>query len=253
MNGSEEVNRCGKTHIEYSNKWHKEPSSSQISAEGRLHSTTLVSYVVWLASKDFQNPQECKNMRNRYISPTRSCRVNEVIYKLDLPPYYRSTPTFHMSCLMPVIAGPLATTIPTATPLTLLEIEGQSVHIVQAILNSCYTNGKLEYLINWEDYSWEEQYWVPAHDILDPLWCQGFHAKHPEKPGPYPRGYSRVRSSVVGGLLSHLHQTLKQTSIPRERSGQQTWPPWTTNPNNSHVQSPDYLFHTPVLNHTLPK
>lgn len=48
----------------------------------------------------------------------------------------------------------------------------------------------------WKGYSWEEQCWIPAHDILDPIFSPSwFHIRHLESPGPRP--WSRPRRNTA--------------------------------------------------------
>lgn len=57
----------------------------------------------------------------------------------------------------------------------------RTTHLVKGILNLCHKDVKLEYLIEREGYSHEEQSWILACDSLT---CQQFHTMRPEKPDP---------------------------------------------------------------------
>lgn len=49
------------------------------------------------------------------------------------------------------------------------------------ILKSCRRDGQFEYLVDWEGYGPEEQSWVKARDILDPLLTKEFMLHTPTR------------------------------------------------------------------------
>ncbi|XP_052400833.1 uncharacterized protein LOC127948437 [Carassius gibelio] len=167
---------------------------------------------VWLSTRDIRLRLPCKKLSPRYIGPfTIHSQINPVTYRLDLPPRYRISPTFHVSLLKrhtdPV--SPSSTEPEPPPPPDQPEILGDNIYQVQEILDSRRRDGHLEYLIDWEGFGPEERSWVPRNDILDPALLEDFHRQHPDRPAPRGRGRPRRRSRMPGvtrgggGVVSH--------------------------------------------------
>ncbi|KAL0154021.1 hypothetical protein M9458_050680 [Cirrhinus mrigala] len=191
---------------------------------------------VWLSTRDLRLRLPCKKLSPRYVGPFKISRqITPVSFRLELPPEYRISPTFHVSLLKP--AGrpggveDLEGTVPQGpTPLI---IDGEEVYRVNMILDSRRRRGRLQYLVDWEDYGPEERSWVPAVDILDPSLLTDYHTSHPDRPGPRRRGRPRrrlpprARRHSRGGALSHgrsLWLPLSPTSGNPHRSSKTTFP-----------------------------
>ncbi|KAL0173533.1 hypothetical protein M9458_029501, partial [Cirrhinus mrigala] len=157
---------------------------------------------VWLSTRDPRLRLPCKKLSPRYVGSFKiSCQITPVSFRLELPPEYRISPTFHISLLKPAGrpggAEDLEGTVPQGpTPLI---IDGEEVYRVNTILDSRRRRGRLQYLVDWEDYGPEERSWVPAEDILDPSLLTDYHTSHPDRPGPRRRGRPR-RGTRGGGL-----------------------------------------------------
>ncbi|KAL0195002.1 hypothetical protein M9458_008574, partial [Cirrhinus mrigala] len=166
---------------------------------------------VWLSTRDLRLRLPSKKLSPRYVGPFKILRqITPVSFRLELPAEYRISPTYHVSLLKPA-GRPGGTEILDETapqrPAPLI-IDGEEAYRVNAILDSRRRNGRLQYLVDWEDYGPEERSWVPAEDILDPSLTAEFHATHPDRPGPRGRGRPRrrlpprARRRSRGGALS---------------------------------------------------
>ena len=116
-----------------------------------------VGQKVWLSTRDIRMRLPSCKLSPRFIGPfVIISQVNNVSFKLELPPHYRIHPVFHVSLLKPY--HPPITSLPSSSqpavdvpPLPLLLEEGP-VYAIQEILDSRRRRGRLEYLIDWEGY-----------------------------------------------------------------------------------------------------
>ncbi len=177
---------------------------------------------VWLSTRDIRLRLPCKKLSLHYIGPFKIQRqINEVTYRLQLPPRYRIHPTFHVSLLKPC-SSPTPDQHEPPPP----EILDQpSVYQVRNIMDSQRRGGQLEYLVDCEGYGPEEQSWVARDDILDPMLLQEFHNTHPNRPAPRGRGCPlrcvRASGAAPGGggsVRESQSQSSPPTTITRSQS-----------------------------------
>ncbi|KAL7873356.1 hypothetical protein AOLI_G00124270 [Acnodon oligacanthus] len=220
MNQSEQVGEETHWHIETVLKKNKEQAD-------RHRGFTPVYQPgdrVWLPTRDFCQAKGSRKLQAKYIGPFEIVkRINEVIYRLDLPPQFRVS----CSLLKPVIAGPLDEVSLGDTPPLPEVTDSAPVYTVQRLLDSRRQGGLLQYKMDWEGYGPEEQCWVPAKDVLDPGLIADFHSQHLEKPAPRPRG--RLRKGLSDSLPDRLQRHHDQTpsvqclsssgSAPVQKSG----------------------------------
>ena len=109
-----------------------------------------------------------------------------------------------MSCLHPVFNVIKLLTTPsdpilgqkTSPPPPPELVDGEEHYVVERILDSRFMRGRLQFLVKWEGYGYEENSWVPEQDVtaLDKL--REFYRVHPGAP-------RWIHSMAFQSLMSH--------------------------------------------------
>jgi hypothetical protein len=116
------------------------------------------------------------------LGPFRiSRKINDVAFRLDLPPHLRLHPVFHCSLLEPCATSTIPNRVVPPPPL--VHLADGPEYEVAAILDSKIIRNQLYYLVDWLGYGPNDRTWEPAtnvnnaQDLVD-----AFHRRYPAKP-----------------------------------------------------------------------
>ena len=93
----------------------------------------------------------------------------------------RLHPVFNVVKLSPIPEDPIPRQHPLPPPLPEI-IDGEEEWVMEEILDSKVINQKLRYLVKWEGYGIEHNYWEPQENVHAPDLVTEFHWKHPGAP-----------------------------------------------------------------------
>ena len=132
-------------------------------------------------------------------------KINDVAYRLGLPPHMHLHPVFHVSLLEPYTNSSIPGRI-TPPPPPIEFLEGREFEVA-AILDSKIVRNKLYYLVDWlgytpNDLTWDRT-WEPAANLSNAAdLVTTFHREYRHKPGPTTNLTTRETCRRRRGIVS---------------------------------------------------
>jgi hypothetical protein len=130
----------------------------------KAHPVINIGDKVWLLCHNLRTHRPCDKLDFRSLRPFSVVKqINDVAFRLELPPSMKIHPVFHISLLEPYKES----SIPgrSQVPPPPIEIGGQEEFEVSEILDSRIIQRKLEYLIQWQGYDVSERTWEPVANL----------------------------------------------------------------------------------------
>ena len=140
---------------------------------------------VFLDSSDIRTNRPLDKLAHRYLGPYPIVeKVRRHAYKLRLPQSMsRLHPVFNVVKLLGALKDPIEGrhSDPLPDPI-LVDEDGNKEYKVEAILDSWMFHWKLQYLVQWRGYGYEEHSWVNEDDVHVPEAVNEFYQLNPGAP-----------------------------------------------------------------------
>src|ERR1700733_7468290 len=141
-----------------------------------------VGQKVWLDARNVPSYRPCPKLDDKWLGPYPiKKRINHVAYELELPPWLRIHPVFHVSLLEPFKENSRTRDNKYPQPPPII-IQEQEEYEVKEILDSKLVKAKLHYLIDWVGYPPSERCWVEESLVHAPAKIKEFTTRFPNKP-----------------------------------------------------------------------
>ena len=186
-----------------------EDMSRYYNARRKEHVQFKAGDKVWLDSRNIKTKRPSKKLDDRWFGPFVVDRViSNNAYKLKLTPAFKGLhPVFHVSLLRRYTPDEIAERQKPTRPEPELDEQGEKVYEVEAILDSRYRWGRLEYLVKWKGYGPEENLWLKETGLGNAKRAVAdFHRDHPSAP-------RRISAAVWQALPFQRYENL--TVAPR--------------------------------------
>jgi hypothetical protein len=125
---------------------------------------------IWLLRRNLKTNRPYDKLDFRRFGPFSVVKqINDIAFRLELPPSMKIHPVFHFSLLEPYMESSIVGRFQVPPPL--VEIDSRIIR------------RKLEYLVQWQGYDISERTWEPVanlHHASEML--QEFHCRYSEKP-----------------------------------------------------------------------
>jgi hypothetical protein len=138
---------------------------------------------VFLDSSDLRTTRPSKKFAHRFVGPYKVVRkVGRGAYRLELPQSMsRLHPVFSVVKLMLAPEDPIVGRQHEPPPDPVI-VEGQEEYEVEEVLDSRFFRRRLQFLVKWKGYGYEERQWTDERDVHAPDLVAQFYRNHPGAP-----------------------------------------------------------------------
>jgi hypothetical protein len=139
--------------------------------------------MVFLDSSDIRTTRPSKKFAHRFLGPYKVARkVGRGAYRLELPrSMSRLHPVFSVVKLMLAPEDPIVGREREPPPEPVL-VDDHQEYEVDEILDSRLFRRKLQFLVSWKGYGFNDRQWVDEHDVHAPDLITQFYKDHPGAP-----------------------------------------------------------------------
>src|SRR5580698_2505965 len=153
---------------------------------------------VFLNSLDIRTTRPSQKLGHQYLGPYSMVKaVGKNVYRLKLPnSMHRIHPVFHVVKLLPAPEDPIPGRRAPPPPEPEI-VDGNPEYELEAILDSRIYRGRLQYLVSWKGFGYEENSWTNETDVNAPRLTKEFYRDNPGAP-------RRIRAIRFGSIPFRL-------------------------------------------------
>ena len=156
---------------------------------------------MYLDASDICTTHPLQKLAHCYLSPFMIVwKVGQNAYWLRLlTSMSHLHPIFNVIKLLPTPSDPILGQKASPPPLPEI-VDGEEHYVVERILDSQFMRGRLQFLVKWEGYRYEENSWVSEQEVMAPDKLHKFCWIHPGAP-------CWIHSMAFQSLMSHASRT----------------------------------------------
>src|SRR3978361_761308 len=196
-----------------------------------------ISDKVYLNASDIKTTRPSQKLSHRYLGPFKIIgKPGLHTYKLELPLGMRRIhPVFNVVKLLHAPPDPIPGRKTDPPPPPEL-VDGEEHYEIEKVLDSRLFRNRLEYLVKWKGYGYEENSWVAERDMAAKDLVSQFHLRHPNAP-------RRIRTNAFNSLdFRQVRQVHHTSRTPYARGGVMSgddhkFPPGIIFNNNNHQET----------------